>query len=118
MVKMHAQGIDRLRLPQRRTAFPRGKAIRACDWALSSGSVPNGPLERAAIGDPLMIFGFVPQMGDKTVPEGLVWNLTHPPVVFGPHRSPRGEGHTIFRAAPRARRMTFHYRSCNIWVTG
>jgi len=25
--------------------------------------------------------------------------LTHPPVVFGPHRSPRGEGHLRTRHA-------------------
>ncbi len=76
---------------------PEAKAIRACDWALSSSSVPNGLLERAAVVClHLTNFESVPQMGDKSRREGLGWNLTHPPVVFGPHRSPRGEGHTIF----------------------
>ena len=42
--------------------------------------------------------------------------LTHPPVVFGPHRSPRGEGHTIFRAGFADARPA--RRSCNISVTG
>src|SRR5690606_8194985 len=33
-------------------------------------------------------------------------SLTHPPVVFGPHRSPRGGGRPILGGC-----------SCNIWIT-
>src|SRR6476646_6199578 len=97
MVKMHAHG-DRSSpsFPRRREAFPRGKTIRACDWALSSRSVPNGLLEGAAIDMIALFLRFVPQMGDTDPKKEVQWNLTHPPVVFGPHRSPRGEGHTIF----------------------
>ena len=71
-----------------------------------------------------LFFRFVPQKGDKSPKEGLGLFLTHPPVVFGPHRSPRGEGHTIFRGRVDADpspnqdpRMSSRFRSCNIWVT-
>ena len=76
---------------------------------------------RYLLGDFRPFFAFVPQMGDRTPSEGLGWILTHPPVVFGPHRSPRGEGHTISRpdaAGDRHAVVTARGRSCNIWVTG
>lgn len=57
--------------PQETAAYPRGKTIRACDWALSSSSVPNGLLEGAAIVILPPIFGFVPQKGDKLLEKGL-----------------------------------------------
>ena len=50
----------------------------------------------AAIDMIALFLRFVPQMGDTDPKKEVQWNLTHPPVVFGPHRSPRGEGHTIF----------------------
>src|SRR5690606_15139830 len=45
---------------------------------------------------------FVPHLGDRSCFAAVCWCLTHPPVVFGPHRSPR-DGGQLFRRA-----------SCNI----
>ena len=45
--------------------------IRACDWALSSSSVPNGLLEGAAVVRLAEKFRFVPQKGDKNIEKGL-----------------------------------------------
>jgi hypothetical protein len=71
MVKVHAQGIDRLRLSPRDGGPPQGQTIRACDWALSSSSVPNGLLEGAALVILAPEFRFVPQKGDKNLEKGL-----------------------------------------------
>ncbi|GAA1154142.1 hypothetical protein MOX01_02320 [Microbacterium oxydans] len=97
---MHT-GIDRLRLSPGDGGPPQGQTIRACDWALSSSSVPNGLLEGAAIVQSRTEVQICPPKGGQGRRKGAKLFLTHPPVVFGPHRSPRGEGHTIF-GAPQA----------------
>src|SRR5690606_38697836 len=55
--------------------------------------------------------GFVPHMGDKFLIGVVSWRLTHPPVVFGPHRSPRGGGQPRLRAPHSAAADTQRHRS-------
>lgn len=108
--------------PQRDVWLPQSLTIRACDWALSSSSVPNGLFEGAALDIFARFLHFVPQMGDKSPELRIRLRLTHPPVVFGPHRSPRDGGHIFSRRGagcvvtdmpPRIRARS----PCNIWVT-
>ena len=57
--------------PHETAALPQGQTIRACEWALSSSSVPNGLLEGAALVILAPEFRFVPQKGDKNLEKGL-----------------------------------------------
>ena len=93
---MH-KGIDRPRLSPE--DGPPSPEARRSVHAIGPSRVVQSPMGYSR--GPLSMFAlfsrFVPQMGDTDAKKVVQWTLTHPPVVFGPHRSPRGEGHTIFQ---------------------
>src|SRR5690606_2151644 len=105
---------DRHVVPVDGGASPSLTICRATETR-SGSSVPNGLLERIRGIIMPRFRRFVPQVGDKGLRLVLGCVVTHPPVVFGPHRSPRDEGRPLFQLPDAAR--TPRSCSCNIWVT-
>lgn len=111
-VKLHAS-TDRNRLtPVTGHLPPKAHRSMHAVEALPIGSVPKRSFRGGHCAPSSHVpSSLSPKWGTKNFwPMSPIWGttsqkrarlfLTHPPVVFGPHRSPRGEGHTIFWGRP------------------
>lgn len=93
------------RYPNQRNGFPS-----AFDDPYIRSAFPSDPLPSGSSRGLAFIMAsfsrFVPQMEDKFLRSVCKLYLTHPPVVFGPHRSPRDEGHLFLQADSSRHRAT------------